>query len=309
MVRGVHHQGCAASLEITSSPRFTLRGRSPGHRWGASEERAAVVDADDDASAIGARARKIRRRRGLSLDVVAGLAGISKSYLGMLEHGQRGFNRRGLLGDLAKALGCSVTDLTGQPYLAPDRASAEVGAAVSEISTALHDTTLTDVPDIPARPMSELTSSAALAHAYADDASYELAGRGLAALLVELHVHAVTGNAEDRQAALVALVEACKVGYILAKRTGRIELAGVSAQRGAAAAEMAERPDLVALMAMSRTSALTGLGAHRRGRLVCAEALRDISALPGPTKDDTTAAEACGMLHLTTALMTVLEMS
>jgi transcriptional regulator with XRE-family HTH domain len=168
----------------------------------------------EDASAIGARARKIRRRRGLSLDVVAGLAGISKSYLGMLEQGQRGFNRRGLIEDLAKAVGCSVADLTGQPYLPPDRASAEVGAAVSEISTALHDTTLTDVPDIPARPMGQLTSSAALAHAYADDASYELAGRGLAASLVELHIHAVTGSGGDRQAALVALVEVCKVAYI-----------------------------------------------------------------------------------------------
>ena len=71
----------------------------------------------EDASAIGARARTIRRRRGLSLDVVAGLAGISKPYLSVLERGQRGFNRRGLLEDLAAALGCSVVDLTGQPYL------------------------------------------------------------------------------------------------------------------------------------------------------------------------------------------------
>lgn len=263
------------------------------------------MDADDDAQMIGARARKVRTRRGLSLDVAAGLAGISKPYLSALERGKRGFNRRGLLGDLARALGCSIADLTGQPYLPPDRASAEVGAAVSEISIALHDTTLTDVPDIPARPIEELTSSAALTHAYADDASYELAGRGLAALLAELHVHAVTGDADRRRAALIALVEACKVAYILAKRTGRIEVAGMSAQRGACAAEMAGRPDLVALMAMSRTSALTSLGAHRRGRLVCVEALRDISELPGPTKDDTTAAEACGMLHLTTALIAV----
>jgi transcriptional regulator with XRE-family HTH domain len=68
-----------------------------------------------------ARARMIRRRRGLSLDVVAGLAGISKQYLSALERGQRGFNRRGLLDDLATALCCSVADLTGQPYLPPDR--------------------------------------------------------------------------------------------------------------------------------------------------------------------------------------------
>ena len=48
-----------------------------------------------EASVIGARARMIRRRRGLSLDVAAGLAGISKPYLSALERGQRGFNRAG----------------------------------------------------------------------------------------------------------------------------------------------------------------------------------------------------------------------
>ena len=62
----------------------------------------AAVDAEE-ASAIGARARMIRRRRGLSLDVVAGLAGINKPYLSQVEQGQRGFNRRGLLEDLAIA--------------------------------------------------------------------------------------------------------------------------------------------------------------------------------------------------------------
>jgi hypothetical protein len=31
----------------------------------------------------------------------------------MLERGLRGFNRRGLIEDLAEALGCSVADLTG----------------------------------------------------------------------------------------------------------------------------------------------------------------------------------------------------
>lgn len=56
-----------------------------------------------DARSIGARVRKIRSRHGLSLDVAAGLAGITKGYLSMLELGQRGFNRRGLLEDLAAA--------------------------------------------------------------------------------------------------------------------------------------------------------------------------------------------------------------
>ena len=110
----------------------------------------------EEASAIGARARKIRRRRGLSLDVTAGLAGIGKQYLSMLELGQRGFNRRGLIEDLAEALGCSVADLTGQPYLVVDRASADTAATIPGVSAALHDTTLDDIPDVPARPLPEL---------------------------------------------------------------------------------------------------------------------------------------------------------
>ena len=158
---------------------------------------------------------------------------------------------------------------------------------VAEISTALHDTTLDDVPDVPARPLRQLTDAATLAEDCAADASYGLAGRGLAALLVELQAHAVIDGAQARQAALTALVQACKVAYILAKRTGRIELAGIAAQRGLDAARLAERPDLVALMRMSQTSTLIGVGTHRRTRLLYAEALHDISALPGPTKDNT----------------------
>ena len=126
-------------------------------------------------------------------------------------------------------------------------------------------------------------------------------------MLVELHVHAVTDGSPERQTMLAALVEVCKVAYILAKRTGHLAVAGIAAQRGLDAARLAERPDLVALMEMNRTSTLIGLGARRRGRLVCAQALREISALPGPTRDDTTTGEACGMLHLTTALIAARE--
>ncbi|MGH3867282.1 MAG: helix-turn-helix domain-containing protein [Pseudonocardiaceae bacterium] len=54
-----------------------------------------MVDVEDTRT-IGERARKIRSRRELSLEVVGGLAGISGPYLSMLERGLRGFHRRGL---------------------------------------------------------------------------------------------------------------------------------------------------------------------------------------------------------------------
>lgn len=105
---------------------------------------------------IGQRARTIRRRRGLSLDAAAGLAGISKPYLSMLERGQRGFERRGLIEDLANALGCAVADLTGQPYLPADRDIAEGKRVIAAIERGLNDATLDDVPDIRPRSLEEL---------------------------------------------------------------------------------------------------------------------------------------------------------
>ena len=257
----------------------------------------------EDALSIGRRARMIRRRRGLSLDVVAGLAGITKTYLSMLELGQRGFNRRGLIEDLAEALGCAVSDLTGQPYLRVDRQSADAAATIPGVGGVLHDTTLDDVLDLPARPLPELVLAAAQANAYADDARYALAGRGLDAVLAELHVHAATGDSEQRQAVLVALAEACMVAYCLAYRIGYADLAVMAARRGFDAATRADRPDLVGMLAMSRTVALMRVGARRRAALVCAEVLDEISVLPGPTPNDTRVAEACGTLHLTSALV------
>ncbi|MGH3781238.1 MAG: hypothetical protein ACRDRO_11610, partial [Pseudonocardiaceae bacterium] len=145
--------------------------------------------------------------------------------------------------------------------------------------------------------------AAAQANAFADDARYAMAGRDLGAVLTELHVHAVTGDPQDRQTALVALAEACMVAYCLAYRIGHADLAVAAAHRGFDAARRAERPDLVGMLAMSRTVALMGLGARRRGAGLSADVLNEISALPGPTPEDTTVAEACGILHLTSALV------
>jgi hypothetical protein len=61
------------------------------------------------------------------------------------------------------------------------------------------------------------------------------------------------------------------------------------------------------MLEMNRTSSLLGLGARRRAAVLCRETLREISALPGPTPDNTRVAEACGMLHLTTALIAARE--
>ncbi|MGH3888474.1 MAG: helix-turn-helix domain-containing protein [Pseudonocardiaceae bacterium] len=151
-----------------------------------------IVPVDLESIEIGRRARRIRRRRGLSLEVVAGLAGFTKSYLSMLENGQRGFNRRGLIEDLAGALGCSVTDLTGQPYLPVDRDTADALTGLQSIRVALHDYRPDDVPDVRPRPVDELVALAQTADGHVDQTRFSLAGRELGTLITELQAHALT---------------------------------------------------------------------------------------------------------------------
>ena len=108
---------------------------------------------------MGARARMVRRCRGLSLEVVAGPAGITAGYLSMLERGLRGFNRRGLVEDLAEALGCSVTDLTGQPYV---QSTVDVVVSLDAIRLALNDYSLDERPVASPRPLEALVGERTL---------------------------------------------------------------------------------------------------------------------------------------------------
>jgi transcriptional regulator with XRE-family HTH domain len=243
----------------------------------------------------------IRRRRGLSLAVVAGLAGITKSYLSMLERGQRGFNRRGLLENLAVALGCSVADLTGQPYLPGDRATADALAVIAEITPLLYDITLDHVPDFPVRPVDQLATWAAQANAHCDEARYALAGRDLGALLTELHIHAATGTPATRRTALAALVEACVVTFGITRQLGHPQLAVQAMDRGRAAAVRLGDPALAGFAGLAQAGAFSRLGARRIATCVLAEARAAVESEADPTGEDVRAAEALGMTHLLAA--------
>jgi transcriptional regulator with XRE-family HTH domain len=255
---------------------------------------------DEATNAIGARVRTIRRRRGLSLKHAADLAGISKSYLSMLENGERSFTRRGLIEDLAYALGCSPIDLTGLPAAAPDRRSLAAASAIPALTVALHDTTLDDPPDVPTRPLAQLVDLAHRANAAADQVRYDdVSGSMLGDLITELHVLASKGDGDERREALAALVITCKMARTLAGTLGHNELAITAARRGWDAARRLERADMAAVMAVGRAMSLNRIGARRRALTTVAEALADMPDTA--SKRDTSAAEARGMLHLIAA--------
>ncbi|MEU6132994.1 helix-turn-helix transcriptional regulator [Saccharopolyspora sp. NPDC047091] len=255
---------------------------------------------ESEPSRLGARVRVIRRRRGLGLDTAAGLAGISKSYLSLLENGRRQFDRRGLLEDLARALSCSVADITGQPYPPTDRDTAEAFSAIPGIRLALNEFGPDETPDVRARPLDALVEWAERANAYRDQTRYSLAGQDIGSLLTELHVHAATGSAGDRERALSAAVVVCVVAGSLARNAGNIDLAISCARRGHEFACRAEDPGLRGLARWYWAQGLMRLAARRRVDSVLTEGIAELDPLLD-TGNRTCTAEMAGMMHLTQA--------
>lgn len=251
-----------------------------------------------EASAIGERARKIRRRRGLSLDVVAGLAGIRKQYLSMLELGQRGFNRRGLIEDLANALGCSVADLTGQPYLPPDRESARAKTVIAQIERGLNEASLDDVPDLQLRPLDVLDDWATSAMELRDTASYRSSGEGVDDVLIEIQVHLATSEGRARIRAAELLTQTTYHAFVLATTFGYLHLAQLAAQRSFEAARIAERPELEAFAMFAKAPSVARTGGRRRAVRMLDRALDDAQPLTTIRDGDTLGAETFGLLHL-----------
>ncbi len=244
----------------------------------------------------------IRRRRGLSLEVVAGLAGITAQYLSMLERGLRGFNRRGLIEDLAEALGCSVTDLTGQPYLAVDRATAEGRAALPGISLALNDFGPDEVPDVTPRPLDELVARADNANEHRDQARFSLAGRDLGTLLTELQAHALTAGSADQARAFTALVQSCIVAADVANRiAGNVDLSVTAARRGYDMACRYGDPGLIGFARWCWSLQLMWLNARGRASRVLTEGIDELGPSARLRGEDTLPAEMLGMTHLVQA--------
>jgi transcriptional regulator with XRE-family HTH domain len=252
----------------------------------------------EEASAIGARARMIRRRRGLSQEVVAGLAGITAAYLSMLERGLRGFNRRGLIEDLANALGCSVADLTGQPYLPPDWESARAKQVITQIEQGLNEATLHDVPDLRPRPLDSLNVWVNSTAELRDTARYQPSGEDIGAVLIELQVHVATSIGRDRKLAAELLTQAAYHAFVLATTFGYLHLAQLAAQRAYNAALISENPALEAFAMFARAPSVARTGGRNRAVRMLDRALNDAHQLTAIRDGDTLGAETFGLLHL-----------
>lgn len=193
---------------------------------------------------IGARLRILRRWRGLTQVEVAGLAGLSPSFVSMIETGQRPLDRRSHIAAVAAALRVSETDLVGGPHLSADRQQSDPHAAIPALREALQTNKLDDPAVDRGRPLPELASEVVQrirpAHGQADLAA---AGALLPAVLDELHWHAARASDEPaRRMALETLIEACVLAGLTAKDLGYLDLAYAAALRAEEASELLDDP-------------------------------------------------------------------
>ncbi|MBB5153114.1 helix-turn-helix domain-containing protein [Saccharopolyspora phatthalungensis] len=105
---------------------------------------------------FGQTLRKIRKARGRSLAVVAGLAGISPSYLSRLESGDRSLDRRWLIVALAHALDVAPSEITGSALAIPRDPGDDL--ALNEVRLALLAVSL-DEPRGEVRPVTRMSSA------------------------------------------------------------------------------------------------------------------------------------------------------
>jgi transcriptional regulator with XRE-family HTH domain len=265
---------------------------------GGNDDGPRVPDEDRE---IGRRVRTIRKRRGLSLDVVAGLAKISKGQLSKLENGHKAWLKRGLIEDVAAALSCAVPDLTGQPYLTLDRESVLARGVVGQIARGLNEATLDDVPDLAPRSLDTLARWVDTAARMRDSASYRVSGEDIDDVLIELQVHVAAGSPEHRVRAAGLLTQAAWHAFVLATTFGHLHLANQAAQRADAASLIAERPELQAFAMFAYAPSVARLGGRARARRMMHRAIDDTDAHTAIRDDDTLGAEMFGLLHLMSA--------
>ncbi|MEU3625722.1 helix-turn-helix transcriptional regulator, partial [Amycolatopsis coloradensis] len=254
----------------------------------------------------GKHLRRLRAIQGKSQEVVAGLAGITPSYLSRLETGERRLDDRRLVTALAEALEVSPAELLGQPVRHEDADLAAAQGTVAPLRAAYLSTVLGAVPAVggQVRGPDELTAAVQRGVGLRTACDFTALGRLLPGLLVELH-HLVATDATARRGAarrgaLEALHVACASASVHFLALGYPMEAVVAADRAAeVAAELGGA--WPALAAFSQVTALLPTGTHDHAYRIASEATDAARGLSGQITDQPAQA-AYGALLLASSL-------
>ncbi|MFU8874653.1 helix-turn-helix domain-containing protein [Micromonospora sp. SL4-19] len=235
---------------------------------------------------IGARIRYWRMRRsGMSQAVLAGLAGVSQSYISQVESGRKTIDRRSTLVAIAAALQVTVADLLGQGTEPGDPARERAAECVPAIWSAL-----IEIEDGERRPLTrtgdELAADIARSDLLRNSSNYPAMARLLPGLLLE--------------AAAVGGTVLARVAYQAStclRHLGYRHLALNAARVAVAAAEDVEEP---AWLGASRFAYAQSLPIEA-APLAARAADRSLAELQAAAADERVR-QMLGQLHLAAAL-------
>ncbi|WP_067566408.1 helix-turn-helix domain-containing protein [Nocardia acidivorans] len=250
---------------------------------------------------LGRRLREIRAWRGQSLEVTAGLAGISYGYLGKLERGEKTLENRRTLEALAHALRVAPSEFTGRPWEVPDGPGTDAYAGVVAVEKALDVCQLGDDPGTPIREWAPVRADLAQLEELRGAGDYQAIGRLSPDLLLELHAMYVR-TPEYREPILIGMIGCYFAMMVMAKRLG---VRGLPLLAAKAAQECSEELDSLAWRgaAMWMRGNVTG-SLSRPQQYNRAVALAD-ELTPG--LDDPQVLQAYGMLQLSASLAAAVQ--
>jgi transcriptional regulator with XRE-family HTH domain len=253
-----------------------------------------------DKVTIGARLRTLRRWRGLTQVELADRAGVSASYISMVEHGERLLDRRSHIAAIADALRVSETDLVGGPHLSADRLQSDPHMAIPPLRVALQTNSLTRPAVDQARPLSALRGQVfGTIEPLRRVCDYVGVGQLLPACIDELYYHIADPADEPAyRLALETLVEACVIAAAVSKELNYLDLAYLAAERAEEAAGLLDDPvqkgkaDFMWLLTLPRA------GSWERNLAAAEQAANALE----PYARDPLGLQVLGMLTLTAAL-------
>ncbi len=242
---------------------------------------------------MGRTLRQIRHARGKSLAVVAGLAGISPSYLSRLESGERALDRRSLIVALANALEVAPSELTGEASRVPGELDED--RSLNDVRLALLSVSMNE-PGGQVVPVEMLTARVADVLDAQRDCRYPVVGEALPSLIRDLHTTLDAGQDERAVLRLLTLTHVQGTQAWLMDVGASLDLGWQAATLAREAAERLEDdPISQAVSAFGTAFGLLGAGAFE----LAAKALASPEVGTATSEDQ----QVSGMLALTSSLV------
>jgi len=242
---------------------------------------------------IGERIQTRRELRGWSIRHAASRAGIAHTTWSRIERGELRTDRY-MVADIAAALECSITDLTGQPYAPADRRLEAAHIAAERLWQTMMALPLDEPAAAGTSPAGDLWREAELVRDLYARTDYAGALSRLVDLVPMLHTAA---HGPDSATALTAAVQVYGVGMGALLNLGHSAYAWLAAQRCAEAAQRLDDPAALAVAAVNRGRVSAHTGAYGPARTAVDRAADELDR----HTDAPAALDVLGFTHLARA--------